>query len=64
MTDVSREKYSHLMAEIEILENKIELLGKESVSQEELNVLNEELATKRNELARLSDGCGTPHRQS
>lgn len=57
MTDISREKYSRLMAEIEILENKIELSGKDTV-------LQEELAEKRNELARLSDGCGHPHPQS
>lgn len=64
MTDVSREKYSHLMTEIEDLEDKVELLSKESGNEEQLKQFKEELATKRNELARLSDGCGRPHPQS
>ncbi len=64
MTDVAREKYARLMAEIEILENKIELSGKESVNPAEVVVLKNDLAAKRNELSRLSDGCGHPHPQS
>ena len=64
MTDVSREKYSHLMMEIEELEDKIELLVKDSASEDKIKHLKEELAAKRNELARLSDGCGRPHPKS
>lgn len=62
MKDVAREKYARLMDEIERLEELLE----ESPSQgqpdaEELAMLKNELATKKNELSRLSDGCGKPH---
>ena len=52
------------MTEIEDLEDKIEQLSKESDSEEQLKHLKEDVAAKRNELARLSDGCGRPHSQS
>lgn len=64
MTDVAREKYSNLMTEIEDLEDKIEDLRKDSANQEQIKHLNEDLTEKRNELARLSDGCGRPQPQS
>jgi hypothetical protein len=60
-TDVLREKYVHIMTEIEELEETIEKLEKKSVSGKKLEMLKEDLAMKKNELARLSDGCGTPH---
>ncbi len=60
-TDVVREKYLHLMTEIEDLEENIEKLEKKSVSGKTLEKLKEELAAKKSELARISDGCGTPH---
>ncbi len=71
MTDVTREKYARLMAEIEDLEERVEDLEKEvavvkgsadaGVIKQELEDLRVELAKKRNELARISDGCGKPH---
>jgi hypothetical protein len=60
-TDVLRDKYVHLMTEIEGLEDSIEKLEKKSVSGKKLEMLKEDLAMKKNELARISDGCGTPH---
>jgi hypothetical protein len=60
-TDVLRDKYVHLMTEIEVLEENIEKLEKKSVAGKKLEMLKEDLAMKKNELARLSDGCGTPH---
>jgi archaellum component FlaC len=71
MTDPAREKYVRLMTEIEDLEERVEDLEKEvevvkgspdaKVVKEELEDLRAGLATKRNELARISDGCGKPH---
>jgi hypothetical protein len=60
-TDVVREKYLHLMAEIEDLEENIEKLEKKAVAGNNLEKLKEELAARKSELARISDGCGTPH---
>ena len=60
-TDVVREKYLHLMTEIEDLEENIEKLEKKSVAAKNLEKMKEELAAKKSELARISDGCGTPH---
>lgn len=75
--DVAREKYLHLMTQIEDLEDRVSDLEQEqtvavdSPEPEDVNVINEELvelrrqlAEKRNELARLSDGCGRPHPMS
>lgn len=73
MTDVAREKYAHLMAQIEELEERVSDLEREGavaaespdardvqVVADELHDLREELAARRNELQRISDGCGTP----
>ncbi|MCX6985280.1 MAG: hypothetical protein NT118_11100 [Lentisphaerae bacterium] len=59
--DIAREKYVHLMTEIEALEDNIEKLERKAVFGKELEKLKGELAVIRNELARISDGCGTPH---
>lgn len=74
MTDIAREKFRALMAEIDDLEGKIDDLEKECKAldadgepgqaqtvRQELNVLNEKLVARRNELARVSDGCGRSH---
>lgn len=71
MIDVNHEKYARLMAEIENLEDELAVyeqrdgVSSEIVDEEELKddlrILKEKLAEKRNELKRLSDGCGTPH---
>ncbi|HBC88350.1 MAG TPA: hypothetical protein DCZ94_15475 [Lentisphaeria bacterium] len=66
-TDVVREKYVRLMTEIEDLEDKIEKAEKKvskkagKKAEKELELMKEQLAAKRNELARISDGCGKPH---
>jgi len=57
MHNVTREKFSKLMDEIEELEDK--LASKDT--KEDINALREELIEKRNELQRLSDGCGHSH---
>lgn len=64
MTDVAREKYLKLMTDIEELEDKVEQLQKDGVEGEQLVSVQEQLAEKRNELTRLSDGCGHPHPQN
>ena len=75
MADVSHVKYAKLIEEIEDLEAEFEVYEKgdgikgESDDdgvltpdeiQSELQTLQERLAAKRNELKRLSDGCGAP----
>jgi ribosome-interacting GTPase 1 len=68
-TDVVREKYIRLMTEIEDLENSLEKFekkgskkaGNKKSSEKSIEWMKERLAEKRNELARISDGCGTPH---
>ena len=67
--DVAREKYVHLMTEIEDLEDKLEKIdvkgskkkAQKAFTERELMVMKEALAAKKNELARISDGCGKPH---
>jgi len=62
MKDITREKYVRLMTEIENLEDfiaELEVLNRPDDS--EITRFSIELASKRNELARLSDGCGKPH---
>jgi hypothetical protein len=71
MNDLQRVKYVNLMSDIEDLEDEIEEFEKgdgidpeiESPERvaESLTVLREKLASKRNELSRLSDGCGHGH---
>lgn len=53
MKDVAHEKFAKLMKEIENLEARLE--------EKESEELREQLMEKRNELQRLSDGCGCPH---
>ena len=53
--EVQRAKYVQLMDEIETLEDTID---KKPANILELQA---KLATLKNELARVSDGCGTPH---
>ncbi len=57
MHNVTREKFAKLMDEIEELEDKIE----SNDPKIDIKVLREELIEKRNELQRLSDGCGHSH---
>ncbi len=77
MTDVLREKYRRLFASVQELEDRVADLASElqtasespnpadaEVVEQELRSLKEELTAKRNELTRLSDGCGKPHPQN
>jgi len=57
MHDVARDKFSKLMDEIEELEDKIAAKD----TKEDIKALREQLIEKRNELQRISDGCGYPH---
>ena len=62
MKDVAREKYVRLMTEIENLEDCVSELESETpVDATQLENARAELAEKKNELARISDGCGKPH---
>ena len=62
MTDVAHEKYSKLMTEIEDLEDKIDDMEKKADADDAgVLALKQDMADKKNELARLSDGCGTGH---
>ena len=61
MTDLARAKYLRLMGEIEDLEDRIGQMEKDSPQDERLKGLRDDYAAKRNELARISDGCGKPH---
>jgi hypothetical protein len=61
MLNAQRKKYQILMQEIEDLEDKIEELEGSDPETQELQAVKEKLADQRNELARVSDGCGTPH---
>ncbi len=63
MTDVAREKYLRLMTDIEELEDEIDQLMKKSAPADDIFAVQELLTTKRNELTRISDGCGHPHPQ-
>ena len=56
MKDLLHEKFAKLMEEIEELETKIDSKDPEK----DIKVLREELIEKRNELQRLSNGCGHP----
>jgi uncharacterized protein YdcH (DUF465 family) len=62
MKDVAKEKYARLMSEIERIEDLVlEVEQQDSPDAEELGRLREELVAKKNELARISDGCGKSH---
>lgn len=71
MVDVLHEKYAKIMREIDAIEEEIERYEKrEGIPEdimdndemnEDINILREKLTEKRNELSRLSDGCGKPH---
>lgn len=62
MKDVAREKYAKLMVEVENLEDCVsELESEMPVDAAQLEKARAELAGKKNELARISDGCGKPH---
>jgi outer membrane murein-binding lipoprotein Lpp len=75
-SEIQRQKYAALMAQVEALEEAIgdlenditaarELPGSEDVAAlaEQLQAARQQLAEKRAELARVSDGCGRPHPQ-
>jgi predicted nucleic acid-binding Zn-ribbon protein len=72
--DPARDKFIRLMAKVQAQEARIEDLELEiktaaeagdekarNVFLEELSIARSELAKYRNELARISDGCGKPH---
>ena len=67
MTDVTREKYVRLMAEIDELEDRCEALEKAVAAgggeeqRKELAELRERLAERMWELARVTDACKTIH---
>ena len=73
-TDISRQKYVHLITQVEELETRVAELEREcSFAREsgqpkdvtfvegELKAVQNQLAGARTELARVSDGCGKPH---
>jgi hypothetical protein len=67
MTDVTREKYARLMAEIAELEDSVEELEAavdadgELDRRAELDALRERLAERMWELARITDACKKIH---
>jgi hypothetical protein len=62
MSEVMKKTYSKLMGEIEDLEDLIEISENDkTIDTEKLLKLKNELAEKREELARISDGCGHSH---
>ena len=61
MLEVMKLRYMKLMQGIEDLEDRIEIIELKDMNSPKLAPLREELAEQRNELARVSDGCGTPH---
>ncbi|MBD3872472.1 MAG: hypothetical protein IFK91_06085 [Acidobacteria bacterium] len=67
MTDVSREKYVRIMAEINELEDRCEELedavaaGGGQETQRELDELRERFAERMWELARITDACKKIH---
>ena len=69
MNDIAREKYLRLMTQVSELEDQVNDLEEQLADpshkndpglQQELKELQEALALKRSELARISDGCGYP----
>jgi ElaB/YqjD/DUF883 family membrane-anchored ribosome-binding protein len=67
MSDVSREKYVRIMAEIDELEDKMEELEAAVAAEggderrQELDELRERLAERMWELARITDACKKIH---
>lgn len=67
MTDVTREKYVRIMAEISELEDRVEELEKEDAADQgperraELDAARERLADRMWELARITDACKKIH---
>ena len=60
MKDLIHEKFAKLMADVEKIEEELEVKEKDKHSSVvELSRLRGILADLRNELKRLSDGCGT-----
>ena len=69
--DIQRKKYMLLMGEVEDLEEEVEAYAKnqglpegvmdEDERIEEIEIMKNQLAAKKLELKRLSDGCGTGH---
>lgn len=61
MADVERAKYVRIMEEIEQLEDRLEDLRKSAGDGgPELAEVQERLADRMKELARISDGCSRP----
>ncbi len=60
MTDVSREKYVRIMAEINELEDAVAAGGGQE-TQRELDELRERFAERMWELARITDACKKIH---
>jgi len=56
--DVEKQKYFKLMETMEELEEKLDTLNK---NDEEFKDLSEKLIDAKNELMRVSDGCGHSH---
>jgi hypothetical protein len=59
MADVERKKYARIMDEIEQIEDRLEELTG-SDPDGELERLQEKLADRMRELARITDGCSRP----
>ncbi len=62
--EIARKKYQSLMAEVDALEEQIVGLTEQPKAPErsrQIEQIQEKLAERRTELARISDGCGTPH---
>ena len=56
--DIEKQKYFKLMETMEELEEKLDTLNK---NDEEFKELSEKLIDVKNEIARVSDGCGHSH---
>ena len=68
MNDVTRNKFALLIDQVETLEEQVSLLqqnlpadGTTPALEKELDEKQQQLAAKRTELARVSDGCGPGH---
>ena len=58
---IEREKYLHLISQVEDLEERVATLEQQNKAGDELRLLQEQLANARRELQLVSDGCGVPH---